>query len=95
MTRRAEDLLQAISLEEVQDIVDRLGEELGEEPDEARTPPDSIAEADAVLAKAHAMRALLKELGPTPPACFTDRIVAAALEVDPVPDPAAIHRLPE
>lgn len=95
MTRRAEDLLLAISLEEVQDIVDHLGEELGETAGEIPASPDSIAEADAILAKAHAMRALLKELCPAPPDRFTDRIIAAALEADPVPDPAAIHRLPE
>jgi len=97
VTRHADELLGAISLEELQDIVDRLGEELGEEPATDAPAPvhDSLGEAEAILAKARAMRAMLRGMGPTAPACFADRIVAAALDVDPVPDPTAIHRLPD
>ena len=84
----------SLALQELQDIVERLGEGLGEVKPVAEPPvDDSCAEASAILAQAHVLRGMLRKLGPKAPACFTDRIVAAALDLDPVPDPAAIHRL--
>lgn len=102
MPRRADDLTQTLSVRELRDIVARLGEDLG-----LKSPPaseaaasagDSFAEASAILDQVHVLRAMLRSMGPKAPACFTDRIVAAALDVDPVDpgeriDLTTIHRL--
>lgn len=76
-----------MSPQELQDIVDRYGEDPEGWPLACRRPAqdliDVCAEARAIIAQAKQLRIALRNMGPAAPACFTDRIVALALELDP------------
>lgn len=90
MSERAEDLLGALSIRELQDIVERLErEEAGEG---GAHLGDNSAEADVILAQVLGLKGLIVKMGCHAPENFAERIVAAALEADPVPDPTTLHR---
>ena len=80
----------AVSPQELQDIVDRYGEDPLRWPtpyqDSAQELIDDCAEAQAIIAQARQLRFDLRNMGPDAPDCFTDRIVALALELDPPMD---------
>lgn len=77
----------AVSPQELQDIVDRFGEDPAAWPVLFRTPAqeliDDCAEAREIIEQAKQLRAELRRLGPSAPRLFSDRIVALALELDP------------
>lgn len=79
-----------VSPQELQDIVDRYGEDPATWPASCRTPAqdlvDVCSEAQAIIAQARQLRRELRNMGPDAPACFSDRIVALALEFDPPTD---------
>jgi len=79
-----------VSPEELQDLVDRFGEDTSAWPNEFREPAeeliDECAEARDIIAQARRLRAQLRSLGPRAPTCIVDRIVAVALDCDPPMD---------
>ena len=79
-----------VSPEELQDLVDRYGEDLTVWPNEFREPAeelvDACAEARDIIAQARRLRAQLRNLGPKAPSCIVDRIVAIAIDCDPPMD---------
>ena len=79
-----------VSPQELQDLVDRFGEDLTIWPSEIRVPAeqllDSSVEARSIIAQARRLRQQLRTLGPKAPHCIVDRIVAVALEIDPPMD---------
>jgi hypothetical protein len=76
-----------VSPQELQDLVDRYGEDPDGWPAFYRVPAqellDDCEEAREIIAQAKRLRAELRAMGPNAPACFTDRIVAEALQLDP------------
>ncbi len=76
-----------LSPEELQDLVDRYGEDPVAWPmarrAEAQALIDECAEARAIIEQAKRLRIQLRNLGPRAPACFTEQIVSVALELDP------------
>jgi hypothetical protein len=84
-----------VSPEELQDLVDRFGEDPTAWPLEFREPAeeliDASVEARAIIAQARRLRQQLRNMGPKAPGCIVDRIVSVALDVDPPID--AICRL--
>jgi len=76
-----------VSPEELQDLVDRFGEDTSIWPHELREPAeeliDECAEARDIIAQARRLRAQLRSLGPKAPSCIVDRIVAVAIDCDP------------
>ncbi len=76
-----------VSPEELQDLVDRFGEDMSAWPNEFREPAeeliDECAEARDIIAQARRLRTQLRNLGPKAPECIVDRIVAIALDYDP------------
>lgn len=79
-----------VSPEDLQDIVDRYGEDPATWPASFRSNAqeliDDCVEARAIIEQAKSLRAALRKMGPSAPVCFTDKIVAAALEIDPLDD---------
>jgi len=79
-----------VSPEELQDLVDRYGEDMTVWPNELREPAedliDECAEARDIIAQARRLRAQLRNLGPKAPSCIVDRIVAIAVDCDPPMD---------
>jgi hypothetical protein len=79
-----------LSPQDLQDLVDRCGEDPAAWPDDRRASAeelvDDCAEAQAIIVQARRLRAQLRDLGPTAPACLSERIVALALELDPPSD---------
>lgn len=79
-----------VSPEELQDLVDRFGEDSSAWPNELREPAedliDECAEARDIIAQARSLRSQLRNLGPRAPHCIVDRIVAIAIDVDPPMD---------
>jgi len=77
----------AVSPEELQDLVDRFGEDLKAWPSEYREPAeeliDASVEARSIIAQARRLRQQLRNLGPKAPTCIVDRIVSMALDSDP------------
>jgi len=81
-----------VSPEELQDLVDRFGEDLTNWPRDLREPAeeliDECAEARAIIIQARRLRDQLRKLGTKAPSCIVDRIVSVALDIDPpVDDP--------
>jgi hypothetical protein len=76
-----------VSPEELQDLVDRFGEDSSAWPNELREPAeeliDECAEARDIIAQARRLRSQLRSMGPKAPSCIVDRIVGVALDVDP------------
>lgn len=76
-----------VSPEELQDLVDRFGEDTSAWPNEFREPAeeliDACAEARDIIAQARSLRTQLRNMGPRAPHCIVDRIVAIAIDVDP------------
>ncbi len=85
-----------MSPQELQDIVDRFGEDPSAWPierhGEAEALIDDCAEAQAIVAQAKLLRILLRDMGAMAPSCFSDRIVALALELDPPDDGTVLFR---
>lgn len=79
-----------VSPQDLQDIVDQYGEDPAWWPLSRRTAAqdliDVCAEARDIIAQARELREELRNLGPEAPDCFSDRIVAVALELDPPMD---------
>jgi len=79
-----------VSPEELQDLVDRFGEDSSGWPNELRQPAeeliDECAEARDIIDQARSLRAQLRSLGPRAPACIVDRIVSIAIDCDPPMD---------
>jgi hypothetical protein len=79
-----------VSPEELQDLVDRYGEDMTVWPNEFREPAeeliDECAEARDIIAQARRLRAQLRNLGPKAPTCIVDRIITIALDSDPPMD---------
>jgi hypothetical protein len=77
----------AVSPQDLQDIVDRYGEDPATWPLSCRVPAqeliDVCAEAREIIAQARKLRVELRNMGPDAPACFTDHIVSLALDLDP------------
>ena len=84
-----------VSPEELQDLVDRFGEDPSAWPLEFREPAeeliDASVEARAIIAQARRLRQQLRQMGPKAPSCIVDRIVSVALDADPPID--AVCRL--
>jgi len=76
-----------VSPEELQDLVDRFGEDTSAWPNELREPAeeliDECAEARDIIAQARRLRSQLRSLGPKAPSCIVDRIIGVALDSDP------------
>jgi hypothetical protein len=76
-----------VSPEELQDLVDRFGEDPTAWPSEFRDTAigliDASAEARDIIAQARRLRQQLRNMGPKAPSCIVDRIVSVALDVDP------------
>ncbi len=76
-----------VSPEELQDLVDRFGEDTSAWPNEFRAPAeeliDECAEARDIIAQARRLRSQLRSLGPKAPSCIVDRIIGVALDCDP------------
>jgi hypothetical protein len=76
-----------VSPEELQDLVDRLGEDTAAWPLEFRAPAEELLdvsiEARAIIAQARSLRQQLRNMGPKAPRCIVDRIMAIALDYDP------------
>lgn len=85
-----------VSPEELQDLVDRYGEEPSGWPVEWRDCAaellDASSEARSIIAQARWLRKQLRNLGPKAPNCIVDRIVSIAIESDPPID--TVLRLP-
>jgi hypothetical protein len=85
-----------VSPEELQDLVDRFGEEPSAWPMEVRAPAeeliDASVEARTIILQARRLRQQLRNMGPKAPSCIVDRIVSVALDADPPID--VILRLP-
>ena len=85
-----------VSPQELQDLVDCYGEDPTAWPSFVRQPAqeliDACDEARAIIVQAKKLRAQLLRLGPAAPECFTDRVVAVALEMDPPLDFFFSHR---
>ncbi len=79
-----------VSPEELQDLVDRFGEDSSAWPHELREPAeeliDECAEARDIIDQARSLRAQLRRLGPRAPSCIVDRIVSIAIDCDPPMD---------
>lgn len=79
-----------VSPEELQDLVDRFGEDTSAWPNELRTPAeeliDECAEARDIIDQARRLRVQLRNMGPKAPSCIVDRIVAIAIDCDPPMD---------
>ncbi len=79
-----------VSPEELQDLVDRFGEDTSAWPHELREPAeeliDECAEARDIIDQARSLRAQLRRLGPRAPSCIVDRIVSIAIDCDPPMD---------
>jgi hypothetical protein len=79
-----------VSPQELQDIVDQFGDDPKAWPKgseaQAEALIDDCAEARAIMAQAKLLRILLRDMGAMAPSCFSDRIVALALEIDPPRD---------
>lgn len=92
----ATSLDEIVSPEELQDLVDRFGEEPSAWPTEVRAPAeeliDASVEARAIILQARRLRQQLRNMGPKAPSCIVDRIVSVALDADPPID--VILRLP-
>ena len=90
LEERTANLDANVSPQELQDIVDRYGEDPAAWPASYRAPAqdliDDCAEARAIIAQAKRLREELRNMGPAAPDCFTDRIVAEALLLDPPND---------
>lgn len=82
-----------LSLAELQDLVDRLGENVAGWPAEIRSPAEALIarspRARAIIAAAQALRAAMGESPAKAPAGLADRIVAAALDASPAKKPAS------
>lgn len=80
----------AVSPQELQDIVDRYGEDPAWWPTSRRAPAqeliDVCAEAQDIIAQARKLREALRGMGLDAPDCFSDYIVNVALELDPPMD---------
>ena len=76
-----------VSPEQLQDLVDRFGEDPKAWPQEFRAPAEDLidanAEAKAIIAQARRLRQQLRNMGPKAPSCIVDRIVSIALDTDP------------
>jgi len=76
-----------LSPQELQDIVDRLGEDPAEWPAsvarEARQLIEKSDEAQDILDQAARLRLQLMDAGHEAPAFFADQVVALALALDP------------
>ena len=76
-----------VSPDELQELVDRFGEDPTEWPSQFRSPAeeliDECAEARAIILQARKLRDQLRNLGPKAPRCIVDRIVSVALDADP------------
>jgi len=81
------DLDDNVSPEELQDLVDRFGEDLAAWPLEFREPAEDLIdasdEARDIISQARQLRKQLRSLGPKAPTCIVDRIVSIALDTDP------------
>ena len=79
-----------VSPEELQDLVDRFGEDTSAWPHEFREPAeeliDECAEARDIIAQARRLRTQLRNMGQRAPSCIVDRIVSIALDCDPPMD---------
>ncbi len=79
-----------VSPEELQDLVDRFGEDTSAWPNELREPAeeliDECAEARDIIDQARSLRAQLRRMGPRAPSCIVDRIVSIAIDCDPPMD---------
>ncbi len=79
-----------VSPEELQDLVDRFGEDTSAWPHELREPAeeliDECAEARDIIAQARSLRSQLRNMGPRAPSCIVERIVSIALDMDPPMD---------
>lgn len=79
-----------MSPQDLQDIVDRHGEDPERWPAPCRAPAreliDVCVEAKEIIAQARRLRVELRSMGPDAPECFTDHIVTLALELDPPMD---------
>ena len=79
-----------VSPEELQDLVDRYGEDTSASPHQFREPAeeliDECAEARDIIAQARRLRTQLRNMGPRAPSCIVDRIVSIALDCDPPMD---------
>ncbi|MDR3440804.1 hypothetical protein [Telmatospirillum sp.] len=88
----------AVSPQELQDIVDRYGEDPAAWPSSYRLSAqeliDDCAEARGIIEQAKRLRCALRDMGPDAPDCFSDRIVALALELDPPMDDVVWFRSP-
>ncbi|MTJ82600.1 MAG: hypothetical protein F8N37_16550 [Telmatospirillum sp.] len=77
----------AVSPQDLQDLIDRYGEDLTLWPMSHRIPAqeliDECQEARDIIEQARALRRALRGMGDRAPDCFSDRIVALALELDP------------
>jgi hypothetical protein len=84
-----------VSPEELQDLVDRFGEDPAAWPMEFRQPAEQLIdasdEARSIIAQARRLRQQLRNMGPKAPGCIVDRIVSVALDSDPPID--AVCRL--
>ena len=89
MPEQGEDGPGVLSTRELQDIIERLGQA------ETRSSFSDGADvgADAILADALDLKSLIVKMKWRAPGSLAERVVAAALQADPAPDPAAIHQL--
>jgi hypothetical protein len=87
----------AVSPQDLQDIVDRYGEDPIWWPNACRAPAqeliDVCGEARDIILQARQLREALRSMGPDAPACFSDRVVTVALELDPPMDDVVWFRL--
>lgn len=79
-----------VSPEELQDLVDRFGEDTSAWPHELREPAeeliDECAEARDIIDQARRLRVQLRSMGPKAPSCIVDRIINIAIDCDPPMD---------
>ena len=84
-----------VSPEDLQDLVDRFGEDPSAWPIEVRGNAEDLIDANSeardIIAQARRLRRQLRNLGPKAPDCIVDRIVSVALDIDPPID--AVVRL--
>ena len=77
----------SVSPKDLQDLVDRCGEDPIDWPSNWRAPAralvDECEEAQDILDQARRLRNQLGALGLKAPALFADRVVAVALVIDP------------
>jgi hypothetical protein len=76
-----------VSPQELQDIVDRYGEDPEAWPVERREAAEELIdiceEAREIIEQARHLRMLLRLMRSVVPVCFSERVVAMALELDP------------